>query len=69
MLDLFILLAMIFIIKKLSSTEEVLSEVLKKLDNIKSKSVNKEDHYKLMDKIIDIEYDLRGIEIELKYSS
>jgi len=73
MFDLFILLAMILmfiaISQRLSSTEELLTEALRKLNDLKRNSVDKEDHYKLMNKITDIEYDLRGIEIELKYSA
>lgn len=54
---------------RITATQELISEVLKRLSKLERNAVDKEDYFKLLDKLIDVEHDLRGIEIELKYSS
>lgn len=73
MIELLVILSMLIMFitinNRITATQELISEVLKRLSTLERNVVDKEDYFKLLDKLIDVEHDLRGIEIELKYSS
>lgn len=73
MIELLVILSMLIMFmtinNRITATQELISEVLKRLSKLERNAVDKEDYFKLLDKLIDVEHDLRGIEIELKYSS